>query len=227
MTVTVLTVSALLVAAAAARHWVTPHRVFGPRGGDHVRFIDRFSPRTRRTRRPPGDDDVAEWCEHVARSVRAGSSLGHAVVQASAVAPAGGVTFEPVVRAIGRGRSLTDALGDLPDRDPASSTGLVVPVLVACAELGGPPALPLERVSATLHARSAERAERLANSAQARLSARVLTTVPIGTLVLLVVAEPAVRASLTSSLGVVCLFLGGLLNLTGWYWMRHLVSGAT
>jgi tight adherence protein B len=226
MNLTVLTVSALLVAAAATRHWVTPRRVFGTRGGDHGRLVDRYALRPRRTRRPPSDDDVAEWCEHVARSVRAGSSLGHAVVQAGAVAPVGGATFDPVVRAIGRGRSLTDALGDVPDRDPASSTGLVVVVLIACAELGGPAAMPLERVAATLHARSAERAERLANSAQARLSARVLTTVPIGTLVLLALAEPTVRTSLTSSPGVVCLILGGLLNLVGWYWMRHLVRGA-
>jgi hypothetical protein len=50
--------------------------------------------------------------------------------------------------------------------------------------------------------------------------------VPIGTLALLAVAEPAVRASLTSELGAGCLVLGGLLNLAGWYWMRRLVEGA-
>ncbi len=226
MTVTILTVAAVLVGAAASRRWIAPRRSPGA-GGDRIRLIDRLSLPTRRPRRPPGDDDVAEWCEHVARSVRAGSSLGHALVQAGVIAPAGGAAFEPVVRAIGRGRGLADALGDLGDDDPSSSTGLVVPVLAACAELGGPAALPLERVAATLHARAAERAERRANSAQARLSARVLTTVPLGTLALLAVAEPAVRASLTSELGAVCLFLGGLLNLAGWYWMRRLVGGAT
>jgi tight adherence protein B len=227
MIVALLTVSALLVAAAAARHRVTPRRVLGARRADRLRRVDWFSLRSRRARHAPGDDAVAEWCEQVAQSVRAGSSLGHAVVQAGATAPVAGATFAPVARSIGRGRSLADALGDLDVLDPASSTGLVVPVLLACAELGGSPALPLERVAATLHARAAERAERLTNSAQARLSARVLTTVPIGTLVLLALAEPAVRASLTSGLGVVCLFLGGLLNVAGWCWMRHLVRGAT
>jgi tight adherence protein B len=226
MTVTILTVSAVLVGAAACHRWIAPRRSPSSRD-DRVRLVDRLSLPTRRPRRPPGDDDVAEWCEHIARSVRAGSSLGHALVQAGVIAPAGGAAFEPVVRAIGRGRGLADALGDLGDHDPSSSTGLVVPVLAACAELGGPAALPLERVAATLHARAAERAERRANSAQARLSARVLTTVPLGTLALLAVAEPAVRASLTSELGAVCLFLGGLLNLAGWYWMRRLVGGAT
>jgi tight adherence protein B len=131
------------------------------------------------------------------------------------------------VRAVSRGRTLADALGDLADDGPASATGLVAPVLVACAELGGPAALPLERVAATLHARSAEHAERRANSAQARLSARVLTTVPLGTLALLAVAEPTVRASLTSELGVVCVGLGGVLNLAGWFWMRRLVGGSS
>jgi tight adherence protein B len=226
MIVAILTVSAILVGAAASRRRIEPRRAPGAGRGDRVRLIARFAVARRRTRRPPDDDDVAEWCEHVARGVRAGSSLGHALVQAGAITPRGGAAFEPVLRAIGRGRGLADALGDLHDHDPASSTGLVVPVLGACAELGGPAALPLERVAATLHARAAERAERRANSAQARLSARVLTTVPIGTLALLAVAEPAVRASLTSELGAGCLVLGGLLNLAGWYWMRRLVEGA-
>jgi tight adherence protein B len=225
MIVALLVVLLVCLVAAAVRRRVVPGRSFGAGAADHV--ARRFLLLRRRRPRPPGDDDVAEWCEQVARGVRAGSSLAHAVVQAGATAPAGATAFQPVVRAITRGRGLADALGELTDTDPAASVGLAVPVLAACAELGGPAAMPLERVAAALHGRSAERAERQANSAQARLSARVLTTLPVGVLALLALAEPAVRASLTTSLGVVCLLVGGALNVAGWYWMRRLIGGAT
>jgi tight adherence protein B len=225
MTVALVVVLLVFVVAAVGRRRIVVARTFAATTAEHA--ARRFLVVRRRRLRPPDDDDVAEWCEQVARGVRAGSSLSHAVVQAGAAAPAGATVFQPVVRAITRGRGLADALGELTDADPGSGVGLVVPVLAACAELGGPAALPLERVAAVLHGRSAERAERQANSAQARLSARVLTTLPVGVLALLAVAEPAVRTSLTTSLGVACLVAGAALNLAGWYWMRRLIGGAT
>jgi tight adherence protein B len=143
------------------------------------------------------------------------------------MASAGAAPFQPVVHALTRGRGLADALTETAIADdPTSAAGLVVPVLNACAELGGPAAMPLDRVAATLHARSAERAERKVNSAQARLSAQVLSTVPLGVLVLLALAEPAVRSTLISPVGVVCVVVGSLFNLAGWCWMRHLIGGA-
>ena len=72
--------------------------------------------------------------------------------------------------------------------DPGDPAALVVVVLRAAAELGGPAAGPLERAALTLHARAAERAERRSASAQARLSARILTALPVTTLGLLLVA---------------------------------------
>ena len=163
----------------------------------------------------------------VARGVRAGSSLAHALTRPVRRRQREQSCSSRSCTLLTRGRGLVDALAETAgDDDPASATGLVVPVLTACAELGGPAALPLERVAATLHARSAERAERNANSAQARLSARVLSTVPLGVLALLVLAEPAVRSTLISPVGVVCVAVGGMFNLAGWCWMRHLIGGA-
>ena len=60
--------------------------------------------------------------------------------------------------------------------------GLAFTVLRSCARFGGPAAAPLERAAATLRARDAVAAEQQAQSAQARLSARVLTLVPIALL---------------------------------------------
>lgn len=212
------------VASVAVRRWVVPSRPLTDAAPSVTVAARRRSPRTRAR---ADDDHVAAWCEQVARGVRAGHSLGRAVVQAAIDVPAGAGAFQPVIRALSRGRGLAEALDEaVVDNSPSSASGLVVPVLTACAELGGAAALPLERVAATLHARSAERAERRTNSAQARLSARVLSTVPVGVLGLLVVAEPAVRSILATPAGAACVVLGGLFNLTGWCWMRHLIDGA-
>ena len=177
-----LVFSALALAAAGARRWFVPTRcVLG--GAPEMR-----GPRWRlwRRRSRPDDDRVAEWCEQVARHVRSGSSLARAVAEGGRDVLGAGAAFDPAVRALRRGRGLADALNQTDGAaDPASAFGLVLPVLSACAELGGPAAMPLERAAATLHARAAERAERRTSSAQARLSARVLTTVPVGVLALL------------------------------------------
>jgi tight adherence protein B len=134
--------------------------------------------------------------------------------------------FPTVALAVRRGRGLAAALDEL-SADPSTARGLVVPVLAACAELGGPAAPPLERVAATLYARAGEHAERRANSAQARLSARVLTTVPFGVVGLLALTEPSVRDALATPPGLACLALGGGLNVLGWWWMRTIIRSAT
>jgi Flp pilus assembly protein TadB len=71
------------------------------------------------------------------------------------------------------------------------------------------------------------RAEAEVHSAQARLSARVLTAVPVGFCCWTVATSSAVRAAWFGPLGAVCAVSGGLLNLAGWWWMRHLVARAT
>ena len=174
----------------------------------------------------PDDLSVATWCEHAARSLRGGHSLQRAMTDAATAAPDAAPAFAAVTHAVGRGRRLSDALMEI-EADPSHPVGLVIPVLGACAELGGPAAAPLERTAATLQARAAERAERLANSAQARLSARVLTTMPVGMLALLTLVEPSVRATLGTPAGAVCLAAGALCNVAGWWWMRRIIERGT
>ena len=99
--------------------------------------------------------------------------------------------------------------------------------MVAAAELGGPAAEPLERVADTLHARATEHEERRASSAQARLSARVLTIMPFGVLALLAVAEPSIRHVLVTPAGFTCLAAAAALNLLGWWWARRLIGAST
>lgn len=216
-------VLAMLAVTVLAAHW-SPTSPTRRLDADPSRRRPR--PRWPWHRRRPAvtDLEMAEWCEHVARSVRGGNSLTRAIDEAAVVAVRAAGAIEPVRHAVRRGRSLTDALAEL-SPDASSPLGLVVPVLASCAELGGPAAAPLDRVAETLQGRAAERAERATNSAQAQMSARVLTTLPVGMLALLALAEPSVRTSIGTPAGIVCVVVGGLCNLGGWRWMRRITGG--
>jgi len=220
--------TALLVALIAGR--LTGHLLAGRGGGRSRRRAGAVDVDIRQWRRarlrlsPPGEADVARWCEQVASALRGGDSLTHAVVTTDA-AWVGEPVVPTVAHAVRHGRGLAEALDGEPG-DPATASGLAVAVLRSCARMGGPAAAPVERVADTLAARAAERAERHAASAQARLSARVLTFVPFAVLALLAVGDRSVRAALTSPGGVVCVAIGGGLNLLGWWWMRRLIGRA-
>lgn len=179
----------------------------------------------RRPRRADHDLVMAEWCEQAARALRGGASLSRAIDDACAAVPAAAPPFGPVLHALDRGRGLPSALATLDD-DPSAPVGLVAPVLLACAELGGPAAQPLERTATVLHGRAAEAAERRTASTQARFSARVLTLLPAGTLGVLALAEDSTRSSLGTSAGLACVAAGGLCNLAGWWWMRRIIGRA-
>jgi tight adherence protein B len=216
---------ALLVVVVAARHLPHAHRarfVAGadPPAGEPGWWRGRWA----RPRRRAGDVEVAEWCEHVARSLRGGSSLSRAFDDAALAVPVAAREFDELQRALRRGRSLPAALATI-DADPTHAVGLVAPVLQACADLGGPAAAPLDRVAATLQARAAARAERATASAQARMSARVLTTLPVGMLLLLATADASVRTTLTTPAGTACLVAGSACNAAGWWWMRRITDG--
>ena len=180
----------------------------------------------RRNRGAPSDVDVAVWCQRVARSSRSGSSLTQAIGEADRETPPACRPFPEIGHAVARGRALLDALGD-DSGDPSTAIGVVAPVLRACADLGGPPAVPLERVADVLLARATERDERIAGTAQARLSARVLTALPFAVVLFLAVSEPAIRDALTTPAGTACLVGGIVLNALGRWWMAALIRGSS
>ena len=157
--------------------------------------------------------------------MRAGSSLTSAVVEADAATVPGQRPF-PGAAPGAHPRSRGWRRRSVRVRDgPGSAVGLLTPVIVAAAELGGPAASALDRVADTLLARAAERAERRASSAQARLSARVLTLMPFGVLGVLVISEPSIRDVLATPAGTACIVAGCALNGLGWWWMRTLIGG--
>lgn len=169
------------------------------------------------SRRPAGE--YAPVLDSIARQVRSGASLAAAIV-----AEAGGsAPFDEVAARLSSGSSLSQALTVVEPRDP--DLALAVQALSAAAHLGGPIAATLDEAAAVLRERVAARAERGAHSAQARLSARVLTIVPVGFAGWSVVASPRTRDVYVSSLaGGICALCGLTLNYVGWRWMRRIIG---
>lgn len=220
--------SVALIAACAAAAVL----VVGVRGAAAVRRAARrpagaqprpAAPTDRRWRRgAPTEPQVADWCDQIARSIRSGSSLPAAVIEATAEHAAMQRCAEPIAFDLHRGRSLVDAVAR--DADPSTAVGFALGVLRTCARLGGPASAPLERAAATLRTRAAIAEEQRVQSAQARLSARVLTLVPLALLALLASAEPDVRGALATAPGGAAVAVGASLNAGGWLWMRRIIG---
>ena len=68
-------------------------------------------------------------------------------------------------------------------------------------------------------------AERRTQSAQARLSAVVMTVLPLAMLGLLLVTSSTTRQAATTPLGLLVIATGAVLNLAGWRWMRRIIVG--
>jgi tight adherence protein B len=163
-------------------------------------------------------DDFAGFLDAVARQVRTGSSLGQAINAEAAAAPA----FAAAARALSDGAPVALALGEI--RPSCPDMALTVQALAAVAQFGGPIAPTLDSAAQVLRERAAARAERRAHSAQARLSARVLTVVPVAFAVWNMATSEPSRAIYRSGPGVACAALGGLLNVAGWRWMNRAIT---
>lgn len=180
----------------------------------------RLSTRLLRRRTPAcGPADIAGWCDALARELRSGASLGAAL---RTVTPPVGSSLADIPHRLSRGQRLADALA-LPVASPHDQAALTV--LAACAEHGGPAAQPLDRLAGVMRRRAADAAERAVHSAQARLSALVMTLLPGGVLVLLLATSSSVRSIAGTTLGAGVIGAGLGLNGLGWIWMRRIVAG--
>ena len=176
---------------------------------------------------------LAEWSDEIARSLRHGSTLRSALVE---VMPAGaGLTARTgsLRHRLERGATVTEACDGWSDdlvaertrrHDDNDLVALLATLLAACATLGGAAAAPLDRFAVTMRQRTSDDLERDAQSAQARLSARVLTFVPLVVLGLLLATDDDVRSIVIEPAGAFAVGLGLSLNALGAWWMRRIVD---
>lgn len=205
----------------SGRSIAPPERLARPRHRPHA------SPRTRRAeRRAPSARAVAEWCDDIARRLRSGTTLSNALATSVPHDPAARRATDGLRRRLDRGRSVISAIEPAQTGDEGPSLRLALGVIATAAQLGGSPAQAIDRTAATLRQRAADADERRVHAAQARLSAHVLTALPIAMLLLLFVTDGDVRAAATSPLGAACIGIGLSLNTVGSMWMRRIIGTA-
>ncbi len=175
--------------------------------------LTAWRPRARRRQRTLALDALAPMLDDVARQTRSGRSVP--------AARAAALTGRAELAAWFPQRGAPDPV--LPPEAALASRALGV-----AAASPSNAADTCERAARAIRDRRAIAAERAAQSAPARLSARVMTVLPLGVAAWSVVVDADVRAVLlTTPLGWGCLAGGLGLNLAGRWWTHRLVTGGS
>lgn len=186
--------------------------------------------RLRRAGRPArADRALPQLLDAVARAVRAGASLRHALLDGAEAVAGTALATEAatVARALHGGAPLAEALAALAGPDPAPVRRLAVAALGLADEVGGAPAALVERVGATARERTAVAREARALAAQARASAVVIVVAPAAFALLGAAADPRIAAFLGTPSGVACVTAGLGCDAVGAWWMSRLVGRST
>jgi Flp pilus assembly protein TadB len=176
--------------------------------------------------------DLAQDLEHVARLIRSGQALGAALADVAGERRSGSLLGSIAARRT-TGASLLEAVAGA-GREPSDASAaaeadrrLVIAVLSAVVDAGGPGSAALDRAADTIRERDAIRSERIAHAAQARLSAQILSFLPLAFTGWTTMTDDRVaRFLLATPLGAACLATGIALDLAGWRWMHKLVAAS-
>ena len=180
------------------------------------------TPPTTPTRTPPS---ITDFLDAIARDVRSGFSLASSFVQCSDQQLDDNHWSQPVAQQCLRGVVLADALVEcaLPTWTPeirfASRT-------LAVASAGGAGVAPaLEHSASVLREQQGLMLDRDVQAAQAQLSTKVLTWLPIAVFAWIAITDPIARSFLLSTpAGMCCVATGITLNVAGRKWMSRVVS---
>lgn len=166
-----------------------------------------------------GRSEVAAQMPEVLRSLASALSAGKSLPQA--VAHVGASVAEPLgsefLRAsfeIEGGRSVDDALGDLCGRIDAPGIELLGTALQVSQRTGSSLGELFARTARMVAASVALRRELMVKTSQARLSARVVTLMPLLLVGILTLISPDYRAGVATAAGGTCLCVAALLDLT-------------
>ena len=197
-----------------------------PRSSLLQRCADSIGARIARRRRSHSGVDAAEVAallDRTARHCASGAALGPSFAAAIAASPLASA-LAPTASALAAGQTVHQAL----DRQPATHPHLTLAshAVRLCATQGGNISRSLDRAATTLRERHASAMERRAQSAQARLSARVLTVLPLAFGGWSVATTESVQRFVLTPAGTVCVTAGIGLNIVGWLLMRRVVRGS-
>ena len=208
---------ALVVAPVLTKYWT--------RQWLRVRLGSTSHKTTATTAIPRTPLAITDFLDAIARDVRSGFSLASSFVQCSDQQRDDNHWSQPVAQQCLRGVVLADALVEcaLPTWTPeirfASRT-------LAVASTGGAGVAPaLEHSASVLREQQSLMLDRDVQAAQAQLSTKVLTWLPIAVFAWIAITDPIARSFLLSTpAGMGCVATGITLNVCGRKWMSRVVS---
>jgi tight adherence protein B len=208
---------ALLITPHLTKHW--------SRRWLRVRLGTTSVTTTATTTPPRTPLAITDFLDAIARDVRSGFSLASSFVQCSDQQSDDNHWSQPVAQQCLRGVVLADALVEcaLPTWTPeirfASRT-------LAVASAGGAGVAPaLEHSASVLREQQGLMLDRDVQAAQAHLSTKVLTWLPIAVFAWIAITDPVARGFLLGTpVGMCCVATGITLNVSGRKWMSHVVD---
>jgi tight adherence protein B len=171
----------------------------------------------------PPTDDLVNLLDHIAREVRSGLTIAAAAESALVARPA---VLAPTAAALRRGSPLREALAA--SQHPNTDEALTLHAIELAHQSGGRAGDVITMAANVVRERHAWQHERYAQAAQARLSARVLTWLPLAFAVWGLVSSSRVRAAYGATpLVAWCTAAGVAINACGWWWMNRIIAGDT
>lgn len=171
-------------------------------------------------------DQVDDTVQLVAGSLRAGHGLNRSL--AAVASDAEDPTNEELARVVNEvrlGRNLSESLALTAKRMQSDDFEWVAQAIAINQETGGNLAEVLDQVGKTIRDRNEIRRQVRALSAEGRLSAIVLVTLPILVFLFLIVVQPTYfNAFFQNPLGIVALIVAGILLILGSIWTAFTVK---
>lgn len=162
----------------------------------------------------------------LANSLRSGYSLLQSMETVTKeLGPPMSLEFSRVTREVGLGLTLQEALGNLLRRVPSDDVDFLVTAIDIQHEVGGNLAEILDVIAQTIRERIRIMGEIHSITAQQRLSAAVLSFLPLGLGLVLFALNPDYMSELWhQSCGLVMLLVGGILIVLGYLIIRRIAS---
>jgi tight adherence protein B len=190
-----------------------------------VRFYVRSAKARRQTAFAEQLPDVLQL---VTTALRSGYGITHAIesVAEEAEEPARS-EFAQVLLQVRLGRDLSDSMRDLASRMDSKDLDWVVSAIDINRETGGNLSEILHTVSTTIRERGRVARQVRTLTAEGRLSARILTGLPLVMLFWQWRVNSDNLALLTQGAGLIALVFAGILMALGTFWVRKIVNSVT
>ena len=174
------------------------------------------------------DNTIADFLDAIARDVHSGFSLTLAFVNTADRFPNLAWWTEPIAVQCMRGHPLARSIADTSPTDWTADVLLATRTLAVASNGGFGIATALEKSASILRERDHIARERIAQTAQIRISTSVLSWIPVIICAWVLTNQPVSRQFMfTSPFGVMCLVLGVIFNILGRLWILRIARGNT